>query len=194
MAIFRERPEVEFHDTVEAFLGSRVHKVFFFGLLMAALLEPSCHRRTVEDEVIETIDQLFSLAEKKDLSAILAVVAADFRDFQDRDKAGLGALLASYFEGRTGIVAHRLSTRIIGFEADRADVEAEVALSSGGAEALRRLVRISPDIYRIRLDLGQAGGRWLVRYAEWSPIGLDGLLPESLVELKKIFPRLWTDR
>jgi len=169
-------------------------KVFFFGFLMAALLGPSCHRRTVADEIIETIDHIVRLAEDKDLGAILSFMAEDFGDFEGRDKAGLGALLASYFEGRTGIVAHRLSTRIIGFEADRADVEAEVALSSGGAEALRRLVRISPDVYRIRLDLGQAGGRWLVRYAEWSPIGLDGLLPESLVELKKIFPRLWTDR
>jgi hypothetical protein len=190
MAIFGERPEVEFHDTVEAFLGSRVHKVFFFGLLMAALLEPSCHRRTVEDEVIETIDQLFSLAEKKDLSAILAVVAADFRDFQDRDKAGLGALLASYFEGRTGIVAHRLGLQITSLEADRADVETEVALSSGGAETLRRLVRISPDVYRLRLEFSRTESSWLVRYAEWSSIGLDGLLPESLIELKKIFPKL----
>jgi hypothetical protein len=185
-----ERPEVGCHDTVEAILGSRVHKFFFFGLLMATLLGASCHRRTVEDEVVEAIDPLFSLAEKRDLSAILAVIAEDFRDFQDRDKAGLGSLLASYFEGRTGIVAHKLGLRIKNLEAGRADVEAEVALSSGGAEALRRLVRISPDVYRLRLELSRTESRWFIRYAEWSSIGLDGLFPESLIELKRIFPRL----
>jgi hypothetical protein len=146
------------------------------------------------DEILETLDHLISLAEKKDLSAILGFLAEDFGDFEGRDKHGLGALLSSYFEGRTGIVVHRLGARVVGFEPDRAEVEAEVALSSGGAEALRRLVRISPDIYRLRLDFGRVGRTWLVRYAEWSPIGLDGLLPDSLGELKKIFPRLSTDK
>jgi hypothetical protein len=164
------------------------------GLLTAALLWPSCHRRTEEDVIIETIDRLVHLAERKDLGAILALIAEDFADFEGRDKAGLHALLASYYEGRTGIVAHRLSTRVSALEADRATVEADVALSSGGAEALRRLIRFSPDVYRIRIDLSMIGGSWLVCSAEWSPIGLDGLLPESLVQLKKIFPRLWTDK
>jgi hypothetical protein len=164
--------------------------VLLVGFLMVVFLWPCCRRKTEEDVVLETIDHLARLAEEKDLEAIMACLAEDFADFEGRDKDGLRSLLASYFEGRTGIVVHKLGSRIVGFEGGRAVVEVEVALSSGGAEALRRLVRISPDIYRLRLNLDETGGIWLLRYAEWSSIGLDDLLPGSLVELKKIFPRL----
>lgn len=168
--------------------------VLLFGFLTVVSLWPACRRKTEEDVVLETIDTLVRLAEKKDVEPIMVYLAEDFGDFEGRDKNGLRSLLASYFEGRTGIVAHRLSARIIEFSAERATIQIEVALSSGGAEALRRLVRISPDIYRVRLDLDETGGNWLIGYAEWSPVGLDALLPESLVELKKIFPMIWTER
>lgn len=162
----------------------------FLILLMILILWPSCRQRTEEDNVLQTVDSLVRLAEKKDLEAIMAHFAEDFADFEGRDKNGLRSLLTSYFTDRTGIVAHRLSSRIIDFSAGRAALETDVALSSGGAEALRRLVRISPDIYRIRIDLDKAGEKWLIGYAEWSPIGLTELLPESLLELKKIFPKI----
>lgn len=168
--------------------------VLLFSLLVALFLWPACRRKTEEDIVLETVDTLVRLAEKKDLEPIMAYLAEDFGDFEGRDKNGLRSLLASYFEGRTGIVAHRLSARMVDFTGEWSTVEIEVALSSGGAEALRRLVRISPDLYRIRLDLDKNGGIWQIRFAKWSPIGLDALLPMSLGELKKIFPRLMTER
>jgi hypothetical protein len=168
--------------------------VLLLGFLTVALLWPSCRRKTGEDAVLETIDHLVRLAEEKDLEGIMASLTADFADFEGRDKDGLRRLLASHFEGRTGIVAHKLGSRIVDFETDRALVEVEVALSSGGAEALRRLVRISPDIYRLRLDFLDVEGNWRIGYAEWSAVGLDGLLPGSLVELKKIFPMLWSEK
>jgi len=157
---------------------------------MIPLLWPSCRQRTEEDNVLQTVDSLVRLAEKKDLEAIMGYFAEDFADFDGRDKNGLRTLLTSYFNGRTGIVAHRLNSRIIDFSAGRAALETEVAVSSGGAEVLRRLVRISPDIYRIRIDLDKVGENWLIGYAEWSSIGLTELLPESLLELKKIFPKI----
>lgn len=140
--------------------------------------------------MLQTVDSLVRLAEKKDLEAMMAHFAEDFADFEGRDKNGLRSLLTSYFNGRTGIVAHRLSNRIINFSAGRAALETDVAVSSGGAEVLRRLVRISPDIYRIRIDLDKVGEKWLIGYAEWSSIGLTELLPESLLKLKKIFPKI----
>ena len=123
----------------------------------------------------------------------MAHFAEDFGDFEGRDKTGLRSLLTSYFSGRTGIVAHRLSCRMIDFSPGRATLETDVAVSSGGAEALRRLVRISPDIYRIRIDLDKVGQKWLIGYAEWSSISLTDLLPGSRLELKKIFPKIETD-
>ena len=164
------------------------------ALLIILLLWPSCRQRTEADNVLETVNSLARLAEKKDIEAIMAHFAEDFSDFDNRDKDGLRSLLSSYFSGRTGIVVHRLSSRIIDLTADHAALETEVALSSGGAEALRRLVRISPDIYRLRIDLAKVGERWLIGYAEWASIGLTELLPESLGELRKTFPKIWVDR
>jgi hypothetical protein len=166
----------------------------FLVLLAILVLSPACRQRTEEDNILETVDSLARLAEKKDLEAIMAHFAEDFADFEGRDKDGLRTLLSGYFGGRTGIVAHRLGYRMIDIGAGRAALETEVALSSGGAEALRRLIRISPDIYRLRIDLSKVGEKWLIGYAEWASIGLGELFPESLGELKKIFPRIWTDR
>jgi len=157
---------------------------------MIPLFWPVCRQRTEEDDVLQTVESLVRLAENKDLEAIMGYFAEDFADFEGRDKNGLRSLLLSYFTGRTGIVAHILSKRIIDFSTGQASLETEVALSSGGAEALRRLVRISPDVYRIRIDLAKGGEKWLINYAEWTSIGLTELFPESLQELKKIFPRI----
>jgi hypothetical protein len=159
---------------------------------MILVLWPSCRQRTEADNVLETVNSLARLAEKKDVEAIMAHFAEDFSDFDSRDKDGLRSLL--YFSGRTGIVVHRLSGRIIDLTAGHAALETEVALSSGGAEALRRLVRISPDIYRLRIDLAKVGEKWLIGYAEWASIGLTELRPESLGKFRKIFPKIWVDR
>jgi ketosteroid isomerase-like protein len=164
--------------------------VFFISILSISILCPSCHQRTEEDAVLDTVDSLVRLAEKKDLEAIMAYFTEDFTDFEGRDKAGIRSLLLSYFSGRTGIVVHRLSHRIVSLEAGRAALDTELALSSGGAEALRRLVRISPDIYRLRVEFTSIREEWLVRYAEWSSVGLTEIFPESLSELKKIFPKI----
>lgn len=164
--------------------------VFLISLLSISILCPSCRRRTEEDAVLETVDSLARLAEKKDLEAVMAYFTEDFTDFEGRDKSGIRSLLTSYFSGRAGIVIHRLSHRIVSLEAGRATLDTELALSSGGAEALRRLVRISPDIYRLRVAFTKIKEEWLVGYAEWSPVGLTEIFPESLPELKKIFPKI----
>lgn len=150
----------------------------------------SCRQRTEEDAVLGLVDTLIRLAEQKDLSAIMALFAADFRDFEGRDKEGVRSLLSGYLSGRTGIVVHALSRRVIGLDVGCAELETEVALSSGGAAALRRLVRFSPDIYRIRIELTEVGEGWQISYAEWSWISLTDLLPESLSALKELFPNL----
>ena len=161
---------------------------FLSGLILSAAF--SCRQGTEEDSVLAVVDSLSRLAEQKDVEGMMALFAADFLDFEGRDKNALRSLLTGYLRGRTGIVIHRLSARILTLEIGYAELEAEVALSSGGAEALRRLVRISPDIYRIRTELVKAEGTWRVSSAEWASIGLSEILPESRSAIKKLFPRL----
>jgi hypothetical protein len=169
---------------------ARPKSVSLLVLFLILLAAASCRSKTDEDVILEMVDNLGRLAEKKDLEGVMANFTSDFSDFEGRDKAGLRALLSEYFSGRTGIVVHRLSSRIEGLEAGQASLQVEVALSSGGAEALRRLIRISPDNYRIKTGLVKERQRWLIRYAEWSSVNLNELLPESLAILKKIFPKL----
>ncbi len=165
-------------------------KALVFLFCLAVFVGFSCHQRTEEDSALEVIDILTRLAEQKDVEGMMTRFAGDFVDFEGRDKEQLRSLLLSDFSDRPGIVAHKLSSRVIRLEDGQAGLEVEVALSSGGAKALRRLVRLSPDIYRIRIDLIKDGGTWLISYAEWTGINLPDLLPESASFLKRLFPKL----
>jgi len=160
-------------------------RLFLLAWLISAL-SLSCRQDTEEQRILGLCDNLARLAEKKDLAKIMDAFAEDYTDFEGRDKAGLRDLLNGYFSGRTGIVVHRLSANVeLGAEQNQATLQADIALSSGAAEALRRLVRISPDLYRVKVEFSGGPGRWLIRYAEWASIDLTELLPESLSLLKK---------
>lgn len=151
----------------------------------------SCRQTSDEDLILDMFDRLAEMAEKRDIGAMMEFFADDFTDFEGRDKTGLRELLSDYIRGRMGIVVHRLSSRVEDLNSARATLRADVALSSGGAEALRRLVRISPDIYRLRIELVKEDENWRVRYAEWSGISLGELFPESLSAMKELFPNLF---
>jgi hypothetical protein len=159
--------------------------------LALLLLAPAACRKTSETRaVLETVGTLARLAEQKDIETFMAAIGDDYSDFEGRDKAGLRSLLGGYFAGRTGIVVHRLGARVEFPEPARAGLQTDVALSSGAAEALRRLVKISPDLYRLEIELIRAPDRWLVRYAEWRAVGVTEVLPESLGPLKVLLPNL----
>jgi hypothetical protein len=163
--------------------------LFLLVLIWTAL--PSCRQTTDEGLILDMFDRLSELAEKRDIDTMMTFFADDFVDFEGRDKAGLREFLSDYVRGRIGIVVHRLGSRVEDIEAGMATLKADIALSSGGAEALRRLVRISPDIYRLRIDLIKDAGSWRVRFAEWSGIGLGELFPESASVLRELFPNLF---
>jgi hypothetical protein len=170
-------------------LNRKSFNLLFISFFFALFVCTSCGGKTDEDLILEMVDNLSRLAEKKDLEAIMANFAEEFSDFEGRDKPGLQSLLAGYFSGRTGIVIHRLSSRVDVLAADQASLQTEVALSSGGAESLRRLIKISPDNYRLKIGLVKNGERWLIQTAEWSYVDLNELFPESLIILKKIYAR-----
>lgn len=160
------------------------------ALALLLLAPAACRKPSETRAVLETVETLARLAEQKDLEAFMAAIGDEYSDFEGRDKAGLRDLLGGYFAGRRGIVVHRLGTRVEFPEPARAGLQTDVALSSGAAEALRRLVKISPDLYRLKVELFRAPDRWLVRYAEWRAVGVTEVLPESLGPLKVLLPNL----
>jgi len=92
-----------------------------------------------------------------------------------------------YFSQYKGIVINFLSTRVKMIEPSKAEVQTEIALSSGVAKISRKLVKISTDNYRLRMKLIKKDNNWLIQYAEWKYVSLDQMFPESLKILEKIF-------
>jgi hypothetical protein len=156
-------------------------------LLIGAALAAACRQETNRERILKGVDRLARLAEKKDIEAIMTSVADDYLDFEGRDKTGLRDLLSAYLTGRVGIVVHRLGGQVEFREAGRGELQMDVALSSGAAEALRRLVRISPDLYRVKIEFVRSADQWLIQWGEWESIGVTEALPESLGPLKKLF-------
>jgi hypothetical protein len=168
-------------------------KLLTAGLALIFLAAAACRPKSETERILEAVDDLARLAEKKDIEAFMASVEEEYSDFEGRDKAGLKNLLGGYFAGRTGIVVHRLGGRVAFPEPGRAALQADVALSSGAAEALRRLVRLAPDLYRLQVEFARPADRWLVHHAEWQAIGLAEVFPESLDIFKSLFPNQRTE-
>jgi hypothetical protein len=157
-------------------------------ILSAALSLFVCRAKTDEDLILELMDHIDRLAEKKDIAGLMANLADDYSDFEARDKNATQAMVKDYFAHYKGIVIHMLSTRIDHVDPLAASIQTEAALSSGAAEVFRKLVRFSTDNYRFKFKLAKAQGAWKIQYAEWRYVSLNELYPESMTILKKIFP------
>jgi ketosteroid isomerase-like protein len=156
---------------------------------LAAASSGACGAPSEESRIRDFIKKTAALVEKGDLDALMDRLADDYTDFEGRDKAATEALVRDYL-GRGGIVIHLLGARVEAVEAGgEASLRAEAMLSSGAAEAFRKLVRFAGECYRfdVRLRKGPRG-TWLVTRAEWDAVPLTDLLPESLAALKKLFP------
>jgi len=158
-----------------------------FLILSVLVCMISCGQKTDEDLIRELMEDVGKSVEKKDLSSLLAFLSNDFSDFRGRNKDQTEDMVQSYFNQFRGIVIHILHTRIDEIKALEASIQSDIALSSGAARALRKLVRVSTDNYRFKIKLIKKEDRWFIRYAEWTYIGLDELFPESLSILKKLF-------
>jgi ketosteroid isomerase-like protein len=146
----------------------------------------ACREKTDKDLIHELMEELGRLAEKKDVEQIMNHLADDYSDFRGRGKEKSKEMLKSYFSHFRGIVIHMLGKRIVERDTSDAVVQTEMALSSGAARVLRKLIRISTDNYRLKMKLVKREGRWLIRYAEWRYVSLDELFPESVSILQEI--------
>lgn len=157
---------------------------FCFFVFLTACGGPQTDEALIQDQM----DQIGRLIEKKDLESLMSFLSEDYSDHRGRDRTQTRDMVQSYFSQFRGIVVHILATRIEDISAPEAFIQTDAAISSGGARALRKLIRVSIDNYRFKIKLIKHEGRWLIRHAEWKPIGIEELFPESLSTLKKLFP------
>lgn len=159
--------------------------VLFLGVVISF---NSCAGQNDEAIITGLVKEMARLAEKRDSGRLINNFDEDYTDFEGRDRKKTEEMLENYFKSYRGIVIHLLSTRVDNINVHDATVRVEIALSSGGAEVFRKLIRVSLDNYRIEMRLAKKEERWRVRYASWQYVALDELFPESLSLLKKLFP------
>jgi len=163
-------------------------KVFILSILAYAVFYVSCGPKTDEDQIRELMKEAGQHIEKKDITSLMGLLSDDYSDYRGRDKNQTQDMVQTYFSEFRRIVVHVLSTRIDEIDLGEATIRTDAALSSGAAKALRKLVPVSTDNYRFKIELIKKQGRWWIRYAEWIHIGFEELFPESLSIIKKLFP------
>lgn len=162
------------------------------ALATLLLLHSGCGTPSEETRVKDTIGEAASLAEKRDLAALMDLLAPGYLDFRGRDKEATKAMVEDYLRSFRGVVVHVLGTKVeITEPGTRAAVTADMVFSSGAAEAFRKLVRFTGDYFRFDLELEKdSGAGWRIAFAEWWSVSLSDLFPESLEILRELFPNL----
>jgi hypothetical protein len=158
--------------------------LFAFSLFFSLI---SCAPKTDEELIFVLMGDIGEFTEKKDIESIMMLLADDYTDFQRRNKNQTKDMIQHYFDQYRGIVIHVLSTQIDEINPPEASIRTEIAMSSGAAKVLRKLVKFSTDNYRLKMRLIKREGKWQIQYAEWRYVSLDELFPESLSILQKIF-------
>jgi hypothetical protein len=163
------------------------------GLLVAALLSAvafsSCRARSDREAVAAVLEDLAARVEKKDVEGLLAHLAGNYRDFEDRDRAATRAMAEEYFRRYRGIKIKLLAARVEMGTGGAAAAEFDVSLYSGIGAALRKAVGFSGENYRVSCRFRREGA-WRISEARWESIALRDMFPESLTILREIFPDL----
>ena len=164
--------------------------VFSVILLLALSLLFSHCGKSEEELILEAVNRTGDYAEERDIAGVLGFISTSYTDDEARTYEDIEKLLKEYFDRYRGIVVNVLATKIIKIEAPQAEIETELALSSGAAKLFRKAVRYSGQFYRFNFTLIKEGERWRCKYAYWDVIPLEGLLPESAKILRALFPNL----
>ena len=126
--------------------------------------------RKAGDPVRETLDRIVDAANKRDAGAVVAQLAASYRDAQDQGPADVAAVLRRYFAAY-----EILNVRVTGLEIERAPEAARArfhAELSGQPAKLGGLDSLLPSASRYDFDvhLATEDGRWKVAWAAWQPV------------------------
>jgi len=161
---------------------------FVFALVLMLISVDSCGIKTEEEKIKDTVGKLGNFAEERNVDGILSYIAEDYLDMYSRTKNNLRQLLNSYFRSYRGIVVHILGTRVIEINLPEAQIETDVALSSGAGKIFRKLASFYGEYYRIKVKLVKKNSRWVAQEADWKSVNIEVLFPESLKILEKILP------
>lgn len=159
--------------------------------IFLAIFSDSCQEKSEKNLILELMKNVAKLAEKREIDNLMSNLADDYFDFEGRDKDKTRDLLIQYFDQYKGIVIHILSTRFDEGDPLRAKIQTEMAISSGGAEVLRKLIKFTGETYRFKIHLLKTNQQWQVQFAEWKDVGVEELYPESLTILQKLFPKVF---
>ena len=173
--------------------NKRIFYLGYFIVLIAGLslfcgFFFNCSGKSEKDLLLETIDKIGDYAESRDMEAFLLYVSDDYTDDENRTIDDVEELLEKYFDRYRGIVVNVLATRVLHVTVPEAEVETEVALSSGAAKLFRKAVRYAGQYYRFNLKMIKEEEMWKCKTASWKYMTLDELFPESFKILKKLFP------
>jgi hypothetical protein len=157
-------------------------------IILLGLIVVSCSPRSDRDVFSGLMEEMVKLAEKKDMDGLMLYFDEGYSDFQGRRKKETKEFLLNYINNYSNPVIHVLGTRIDRALAGEADIQTEIAISSGAAKLIRKLIKAALDNYRLKIRFVKNDGSWKVSYAEWRYVSLDELYPESYSLLKKIFP------
>lgn len=165
-------------------------RVYALLVLFLAVVTVNCGgEKTEEDYIKESIDAIGKAAENGNASGILNYVSVDYSDYEERTIDDIEKLLKSYIERYSkGVAVNVLGLRYGSVGVTEAEIELEVALSSGAAKVFRKAVRYAGQFYRFRVGMVKEGEKWMVKKAAWENIGMSELFPESLEILKELFP------
>jgi hypothetical protein len=159
------------------------------AVLILAIFLTSCQKTDDTRNIKDTLATIVRLTENKDKDEILSYLSDDYRDFQKRGINQTAELIDYYFQHYRGIVIHLLDVSV-SIIAGEAEVEADVLLSSGPLEALRKLVGFAGSFYRFNFKFSRQDRKWKINYSSWQEIDSKSLLPGSRLILKKLFPDL----
>lgn len=166
---------------------SRALRTLAPALAVLILLTPGCRRQSDGDAVAAVLEKMAGRVEARDADGLVEHLAADYADFESRDREATRRMAEEYFRRFRGIKAKLLSTRVTRGEEGSAAAEVDVALYSGLSSALRQAVGFPGENYRVSCELRRRG-HWLVTSARWEYVPVSGLFPESLQALRELFP------
>jgi hypothetical protein len=168
-----------------------IHSLFIFFtvfLVSCSSLFFHCSGKSEEDLVRETLGKIGAFAENRDMEGILLYISDQYTDDDNRTLQDIEELLKQYLDRYRGIVVNVLGTKILSVKVPEAEIETEVALSSGAAKIFRKALRYSGQFYRFNVKLIKEEETWKCKTASWKNITLEELFPESFKILKKLFP------
>lgn len=148
----------------------------------------NCSGKSEEDLLLETLDKISDYAENRDVDDILLYVSDEYTDDEDRNIEDIEELLRKYFDRYRGIVVNVLGTKVLHVTPPEAEIETDVALSSGAAKIFRKAVRYAGQFYRFNVKMVKEEKIWKCKTVSWKYITLEELFPESFKMLKELFP------